>query len=413
MRTSRIVAIGIACVSLPVFAQDAPIVIKAGTMLDGKGGTRRNAAIVVQGTRIARVENAAATATYDFSGLTVLPGLIDTHVHIGQHFNKEGRAENRGETPAEAAFFAAENAYQTLMAGVTTVQSVGAASDVTLREAIGRGILPGPRILTSIGSITNVSMTIDQIREAVRKFKSDGADLIKIFASRSIRDGGAQTLSQAQLDAACGEAKAAGLRTLVHAHSPESIKASVQAGCSQIEHGVFATQEILTLMAEKGVYFDPNVGVVLQNYLENKPKFLGIGNYTEEGFAYMEKGLPLNYAMIKLAAATPKLKLVLGTDAVAGAHGKNADELLVRVREGKQKPMDAIVSGTSAAATSMGMADRIGAIAPGLEADLIAVEGDPSQDISALKRVVFVMRAGKVYKHVAHGTDGRTRASIR
>ncbi|MBI3264277.1 MAG: amidohydrolase family protein, partial [Acidobacteria bacterium] len=309
---------------------------------------------------------------------------------------------------AEAALFGAENAYLTLMAGLTTVQSVGAASDVPLREAIARGILPGPRILTSIGSITSTTLTPDQIRESVRKLKSDGADLIKIFASRSIREGGAQTLTQPQLAAACGEAKAVGLRTLVHAHSPESIKAAVQAGCSQIEHGVFSTQEVLDLMAQKGVYFDPNVGVVLQNYLQNRAKFLGIGNYTEEGFAYMEKGVPLNYAMIKRAVATPKLKLVFGTDAVAGAHGHNVEELIVRVQEGRQKPMDAIISGTSAAASSLGMADRLGSIAPGLEADLIAVEGDPSQDITALRHVMFVMRGGKVYRHTAPTRTGKT-----
>ncbi|MBI1872504.1 MAG: amidohydrolase family protein [Acidobacteria bacterium] len=401
-------ALPFALTTSAALAQDRPVVIRAGTLLDGKGGTARNVTIVVQGTRVTRVESTTGAVTYDLSRLTVLPGLIDTHVHIGQHFGKDGRADSRGETLAEAALFGAENAYLTLMAGLTTVQSVGAASDVPLREAIARGILPGPRILTSIGSITSTTLTPDQIRESVRKLESDGADLIKIFASRSIREGGAQTLTQPQLDAACGEAKAVGLRTLVHAHSPESIKAAVQAGCSQIEHGVFSTQEVLDLMAQKGVYFDPNVGVVLQNYLQNRAKFLGIGNYTEEGFAYMEKGVPLNYAMIKRAVATPKLKLVFGTDAVAGAHGHNVEELIVRVQEGRQKPMDAIISGTSAAASSLGMADRLGSIAPGLEADLIAVEGDPSQDITALRHVMFVMRGGKVYRHTAPTRTGKT-----
>ncbi|MBI3263266.1 MAG: amidohydrolase family protein, partial [Acidobacteria bacterium] len=229
-----LMALAFALTTSAALAQDRPVVIRAGTLLDGKGGTARNVTIVVQGTRVTRVESTTGAVTYDLSRLTVLPGLIDTHVHIGQHFGKDGRADSRGETLAEAALFGAENAYLTLMAGLTTVQSVGAASDVPLREAIARGILPGPRILTSIGSITSTTLTPDQIRESVRKLESDGADLIKIFASRSIREGGAQTLTQPQLDAACGEAKAVGLRTLVHAHSPESIKAAVQAGCSQI-----------------------------------------------------------------------------------------------------------------------------------------------------------------------------------
>jgi imidazolonepropionase-like amidohydrolase len=232
----------------------------------------------------------------------------------------------------------------------------------------------------------------------VRQLKTDGADVIKIFASASIRDGGKQTMTDEQLQAVCGEANAIGMRTMVHAHSPESIKASVNAGCQQIEHGVFATDEVLKLMADKGVYFDPNVGVVLQNYLANKAHYLGIGNYNEEGFAFMEKGLALNDTMIKKAVATPKLMMVLGTDAVAGAHGHNADEIIARVRQGGQKPMDAIVSATSLSARSLRLEKTIGTLAPGFEADIIALDGDPTADINAVKRVAFVMRAGKVYK---------------
>jgi imidazolonepropionase-like amidohydrolase len=240
----------------------------------------------------------------------------------------------------------------------------------------------------------------------VRQLQKDGADVVKIFASASIRDGGKQTMTDDQLVAVCGEANALGMRTMVHAHSPESIKASVNAGCQQIEHGVFATDEVLKLMADKGVYFDPNIGVVLQNYLTNKAKFLGIGNYNEEGFSYMEKGLGLNREMIKRAVATPKLMMVLGTDAVAGAHGHNADEIVERVRQGNQKPMDAIISATSMAAKSMRLEKAIGTLAPGFEADLVGIEGDPLTDITAVKRVDFVMRAGKVYKHVAPGSRG-------
>jgi imidazolonepropionase-like amidohydrolase len=192
------------------------------------------------------------------------------------------------------------------------------------------------------------------------------------------------------------------MRTMVHAHSPESIKASVNAGCKQIEHGVFANDEVLKLMADKGVYFDPNIGVVLQNYLENKAKFLGIGNYNEEGFAYMQKGLAINDTMIKKAVATPNLMLVLGTDAVAGAHGHNAREIVERVRQGNQKPMDAIVSATSLSAKSLALEKTIGSVAPGFEADLIGVQGDPLTDITAVTRVAFVMKSGKIYKNTTH-----------
>jgi len=185
---------------------------------------------------------------------------------------------------------------------------------------------------------------------------------------------------------------------MVHAHSPESIKASVNAGCQQIEHGVFATDEVLKLMADKGVYFDPNVGVVLQNYLKNRDKYNGIGNYNDEGFAYMEKGLGLNKTMIQKAVNTPKLMMVLGTDAVAGAHGHNADEIVERVRQGGQKPMDALISATSLAAKSMRLEKVIGTLAAGYEADIVGLDGDPLTDITAVTRVAFVMKGGKVFK---------------
>ena len=150
-------------------------------------------------------------------------------------------------------------------------------------------------------------------------------------------------------------------------------------------------------MAERGVYFDPNIGLVLQNYIENKARFLGIGNYTEEGFAFMEKAVPTNYPMFKRALAA-KVKMPMGTDAVAGAHGQNAREIITRVKDGGQAPMDAIVGATSLAAESMGLGTQIGALAPGLQADLVAVDGDPLQDITALRRVMFVMKGGRIYK---------------
>jgi imidazolonepropionase-like amidohydrolase len=387
-------------VAIPMAGQERAITIRTGMLLDGKGGVWRNMNIVVQGSKIVKIAPPAANPTYDLRTLTVLPGLIDTHVHITGHFGKDGRAGNRGETPAQEAYYTAENAYVTLMAGFTTVQSVGAAADLALREAVARGIIPGPRILTSIRPINERSGGPDQLRDLVRKLKADGADVVKIFASKSIRDGGGQTMTDEQLAAVCGEAKAQGLRTMVHAHAAEAIKAAVGAGCGQIEHGVFVDEEALKLMAARGVYFDPNIGLVLQNYLRHKPKFLGLGNYTEEGFAYMEKAVALNQALIKKAVATPGLKLVMGTDAVAGAHGRNADELVARVREGGQKPMDAIISATSLAAKSLNLETTIGTLAPGFEADLIAVDGDPTSDITALTRVVFVMKGGRVYKNV-------------
>jgi imidazolonepropionase-like amidohydrolase len=394
-------AAGLTVMTATLSSQSPTIRVHANTVLDGTGKVLRNATIVVEGSKISSIETGnPANVTYNLGQLTIVPGLIDVHAHVGWHFDKDGRYAARPGSPAQEILYAAENAYTTLMAGFTTIQSPGQANDVELREAIARGVLPGPRLLTSIRQFNERSGTPQEIREKVRQLKTDGADVVKIFASASIRDGGKQTMTDEQLQAVCGEANTLGMRTMVHAHSPESIKASVNAGCKQIEHGVFATQEVLTLMAQKGVFFDPNIGVVLQNYLTNKAKFLGIGNYNEEGFSFMEKGLKLNAEMIKLAVATPNLKLVLGTDAVAGAHGHNADEIVERVKQGNQKPMDALISATSMAAQSLGLDKTIGTLAAGYEADLIALSGDPLTDISAVKRVAFVMKGGKVYKHV-------------
>lgn len=371
-------------------------VIRARQVIDGRGAITNNAIVTVRDGKIVSI-GTSGTPTIDLGTLTLLPGFIDTHVHIGWHFNSEGRYQNGPEPPEQAALYGAENAYVTLMGGFTTVQSVGAMSDKALRDAINRGVLPGPRILTSLGQISNAKLTPEQIREQIRRLKGEGADLIKVFASLSIRDGGAPTMSQEQMDAACGEARAQGLRTLVHAHSPESMIRSARAKCTQVEHGGLADAQSLKTLADAGVYFDPNIGLVIQNYLENRPKYQGIGNYNDEGFASMEKALALGPPMLKMALATPGLKIVMGTDAVAGAHGQNARESIERVKAG-QKPMDAIMDMTWHAAQSMGLDKELGAIAPGLNADLVAIDGDPVQDISALLRVRFVMRNGRVYK---------------
>ena len=288
------------------------------------------------------------------------------------------------------------------MAGFTTIQSPGSPEDKALRDAIDRGALPGPRILTSLEPLSGEDGDPQKLRELVRQRKSEGADFIKVFASQSIRTGGAQSMSDAQLEALCGEAKSLGLRTLVHAHSAGSMRAAAAAGCTQIEHGVFATPEVLKFLSERGTYFDPQCRLIFRNYLENKPKYLGIDNYTEEGFAAMEKAIPLAAEVYRKAVATPGLKVVFGTDAVAGAHGRNADDLVCRVDTG-QKPIDAILTATRTAAESIGLGDRIGSLEPGREADLIAVFGDPTVDISTLTRVDFVMKGGKVFRMAPAG----------
>ena len=391
--TAVVIAVGASTAA----QQNPEITIRARTVIDGKGQILRNTVVGVRDGKIVRVGGATGAVTYDLGALTLMPGLIDTHVHIGWHFDAKGRYHSGPEPAEQAALYGAENAYVTLMAGFTTVQSVGAMADKPLRDALARGVIPGPRLLSSLGQISNPKMTPDEIRADIRKKKVDGADLIKIFASASIRDGGVPTLSQEQLDAACGEARAQGLRSMVHAHSPESMMRAAKARCTVVEHGGLATPEALQALADAGVYFDPNIGLVTQNYLENKSRFLGIGNYTEEGFASMARALESKDTMFGAALKTKGLKMVMGTDAVAGAHGQNAREPIERVKSG-QRPMDAIIGMTSLAAESMGLGGATGSVTTGLAADLVAVDGDPLTDITVLQRVRFVMKDGKVYK---------------
>ena len=369
------------------------IVIAASTVLDGKGKILHNTRIVIEGAKIVRIDPKAGPVDYDLRGLTVLPGWIDAHAHVTWSFGPDGKNGGPGRTTPEAAYAAQSNAWVTLMAGFTTIQSVGS------------GLLPGPRILTAVEPLSGrgpQTGSPDEIRAFIRKQKEAGADLIKIFASQSIRQGGGMTLSQDQLNAACDEAKRIGLRTLVHAYK-DAVRAATNAGCTEIEHGTLATDDDLKLMAAKGTYLDPQAGLVIENYLLNKDRYLGTPGYTAEGFAAMEKILPMNHDLVRRASNIPGLKIVFGTDAVAGAHGRNAEEFIDRVRDGGVRPMTAMISSNSLGAEAMGLGNQIGSIKVGLEADIIALDGDPLKDITAVRRVVFVMKGGIVYKNVRRG----------
>ena len=204
-------------------------------------------------------------------------------------------------------------------------------------------------------------------------------------------------VAQAQIDAVCGEAKTQGLRCVVHAHDSASIIASVKGGSSQIEHGAYADDAALQAMKDANVFFDPNIGLVLQNYLENRDRYIGSGNYNEEGFAFMEKAAP-TLAVGFNRALKFGLRMPMGTDAVAGAHGQNARESITRVKNGGQAPVDALVGTTSLAAESLGLGKLIGTLAAGYEADIVAIADDPTKDITKLRDVKFVMKAGKIEK---------------
>jgi imidazolonepropionase-like amidohydrolase len=378
------------------------IVIAASVLLDGKGNVLRNTRIVIEGAKIVAIDPQARPVAYDLRGLTVLPGWIDSHVHITWSFDENGKNAGMSQNSPDASYRSASNAWATLLAGFTTVQSVGDPTDIPLRDAIARGSLPGPRILTAVQPLIGRGAetgTPDQIRAFVRKQKAAGADLIKILASGGMTRG-TMTMSQEQLSAACDEARKQGLRTLVHAYR-DAVPAVARAGCTQVEHGLGATDDDLKLLAEKGTYFDPQAGLLLENYILNADKFAGSPFYptSPDAFKAFENILPLSHELFSRALKVRGLKILFGTDAVAGSHGRNAEEFIDRVRDCGADPMSAMVSANSLAAEALGMGNQIGSIAPGLQADIIALDGDPLKDINAVRRVVFVMKGGVVYKN--------------
>jgi imidazolonepropionase-like amidohydrolase len=387
--------LGILLLITPAPAQER-IVLETSTILDGKGAILKDRRVVIENGKIVALDSGKQpNATYNLSGLTVMPGWIDTHVHLDWHFGQNGMlSQGQNETPGELALHNAENAWLTLAGGFTTVQSVGSMTDRAVRDRINQGSLPGPRILTSLRQINDQSGTPDQIRALVRKTKEEGADVIKLFASKGLGAGGEQSMTDEQLAAGCSEATAVGLRSVVHAISAKSARAAVMAGCTSVEHGDFVDDSTLELMAEHGTYFDPNF-LVLHNYIDMRTHF----SFPEPSFKALEAAIRPTAEVLQKARAH-KVKIVFGTDAVAGAHGRNAEEFVYRVRDGGQPAMEAIVSATSVSATSLGLGDRIGTIAPGFDADLVAVDGDPLTDVSAVRRVVFVMKGGKVWRNL-------------
>jgi imidazolonepropionase-like amidohydrolase len=374
--------------------QTSRIVLQISTILDGRGGVLKDQQIVIEGSRIQSVKPGAGAATYDLKGLTVMPGWIDVHVHLVSHFDAHHKLVDDDPSPPSAVLSVAENAWATLQGGFTTVQSVGAEADAPVRDRVANGALPGPRILTSVRPVTDKTGSPQAIREFVRKVKADGADVVKLFATSGSSGGGGQTMTDEQIQAACGEAKAVGLRAVVHALTSPGAMAAARAGCTSIEHGDFLDDATLELLAQRGTYLDPNF-LVLYNYLDDRKSF----DFTTKTFEELAKSTKIIGETLRRAHAH-KVTVLFGTDAVAGAHGRNAEEFIYRVRDAHEPPMETLKSATSINARSLRLGDRIGTVASGYEADLVATDGNPLEDITAVRRVVFVMKGGKVYKNI-------------
>jgi imidazolonepropionase-like amidohydrolase len=429
---------------LTLAAQEPPPItaIRAGTLIDGTGAAPvKNAVILVQGDRITAVGAGVAipkgATVVDLSGATVLPGFIDAHVHLVGRTIGDGDWQHARitELPSELVLLGAAHAQQTLEAGFTTVRNVGAPhfGDLALRNAIIAGWVPGPRIVGAgilfgiqgghcdatdglvpgiYGHVAGVEEGVadgaDAARSAVRYMVKYGADLIKICATGGVLSptdsAGLQQYSEDEMRVIVETAALLQRKVAAHAHGTPGIKAAVRAGVVSIEHGSILDEEAVQLMKQHGTYLVPTL----------------LAGYTAESLA-LAKRLPPAIAAKALAIA-PRMrasfklaldagvKIALGTDAGVMQHGTNAREFELMVKYG-MTPLRAIQAGTLSAATLLGKDTEVGSLERGKLADIVAVAGDPVQDIRTLQHVDFVMKGGAVFKQ--HGqVMGRSDAPI-
>lgn len=407
---------------------NADTLIHAGRLIDGESERALiEVTVRVSGDTITGIERGYTSpgdddTVIDLRDRTVLPGLMDMHVHLTGQYSSKSNLNRFILNEADYAFDAAMYARRTLEAGFTVVRNLGDAFNVTvaLRKAIEAGDVPGPRIFTAAkglastgghGDPTNgwaahfaadpgpkdgVVNSPEDARKAVRQRYKDGADWIKITATGGVlsvaKSGQNPQFTDEELKAIVATATDYGMRVAAHAHGTEGMKRAVIAGVASIEHGTYMSEEVMQLMKDRGTYFVPTI--LAGNWVAEKAKI--------DGF-FPELVRP------KAAAIGPVIKstfakaydlgvpIVFGTDTGVSAHGDNAQEFALMV-EGGMPPMEAIQSATSVAANFLEIADTHGTLAAGKQADIIAVPGNPLDDITAMERVSFVMKGGKIYK---------------
>lgn len=405
---------------------DAGFAIRAGTLIDvDKGTVLHDQVILVRGERIEKVQPASMPVPddlqkIDLSAYTVLPGLIDCHTHLIGLVDSEG-AKALELSPAQYAFTGVKNAKVTLMAGFTSVRDVGtyrAFVDLALRDAINDGTVPGPRmacagayitVRSGGGDITGISpdivlpndlqfgvvKTVDDVREKVRQILNQGADLIKLIATGAVlgrgTNPGATELSEDQMRAAVEEAAQYSAKVAAHAHGADGIKKAVRAGVASIEHGSLIDDEGIQLMVKHGTYLVADI--YNGDYIATEYRKLG---FPEEFLRKNDETTDAQRQGFRKAVAAG-VKIAYGTDASVYPHGDNAKQLPYMVRYG-MTPMGAVQSATISAARLIGWEDRVGSIAAGKYADIIAIPGDPMADLTRFMDVAFVMKGGQIYK---------------
>lgn len=415
-------------IAAPLSAQDdesTRILVTADRLIDGFGNVQQPGAVLVAGERIVAVGDAARRQDHDdrvdLGDATLMPGLIDLHTHLTDAEDAYWEQVLVTTTPAEAALYGAANALTTLRSGFTTVRDMGPAwsfTDVDLRNIIDEGTLPGPRMMVAGNYVSatggagdarqfsiyvdvpvaqNLADGVDEVRAAVRTNLKHGADFIKILATGAVLSQGippgAQQYSDEELAIAVVEAGRWDRFVAAHAHGAEGIKAAIRAGVRTVDHGSMMDDEgIEMLLAQDYTYYVPTlyVGVIVPRdgasmgipaeQIQRSTDMMRFRNATFR--RVLEAGLPIGFA----------------TDAGVFPHGQNAREFAIRVENG-EAPMDAITAATSLNAQIMGWEDEVGSLEQGKFADLVAVPGDPLDDITAMERVFFVMQGGSIVRH--------------
>ena len=415
------------CLS-PLFLQAQKTIIHCGKLIDVKAlSVLNNMSIIVEGKKIVAVQagfvdGAKGDQIINLKNKTVMPGLIDMHVHLESETNPNAYLDRFTKNPGDVAYQALVNAKKNLMAGFTTVRDLGGTHVViSLRNAINKGSVDGPRIFTAgvsigttgghaddsnglnetfkkdLGPADGVINGVDDAAKAVRQRYKEGSDLIKITATGGVlsyaKDGMGAQFTVEEVKAIVQTAKDYGFKVAAHAHGAEGMKRAVLGGVSSIEHGTYMTPEVMDLMKERGTYFVPTViagrsvadSALIPNYYPEmvKKKALEIGPIIQSTFGKAYKA---------------GVKIAFGTDAGVFGHGKNAREFEL-MHEAGMPALEAIRSATVHAADLLGQSDKLGTIEPGKAADIIAVEGNPAETIQSMSKVKFVMRDGTVYKN--------------